>query len=372
MQNALEALPDCSGRDPDHRHQERQPVYEVNFHDFGANTDRPARSATGVDLLPVVPDDPTNLSIEITSGPAKNKARIITSGLADRARRLAGDARPPWLSPFDNDASTPTSHEHVHALLTNPNLLVDERSSTEPLWVYDADNPAPSTTRPTWPHSGADNPFAVGPLCYETSSAYDHTASVTGQPLDQFRIQGFGMGADRIIAEGTDGAALEPGGITFKDVEDLTITLGAGNDMFTVATTPPGTKVVLDTGAGNDVVYVDSISGHTAFDLGQGVDTLNVSHDAQTLASLYGLLTLSGDTPEAVVTNLAQRLAGAGHRRRRGERGAADRRPRDGRHVHAHGLRRDGELHDDRDRLERRRGDARRRRSTPPWASTGT
>ncbi len=301
VQTALEALPGLAGITITVSKNSNQ--FLITFHDF-ANVDE--LQAASIDLLPIVASDLVNFSIEITSGPAKNKVRIIKSVTDLGGGIWLATLDHLWFSPFNGDASTPTSASTYTLYATNPNLLVDEKTSTDIMWVYDGDNPA-SYNDPAYTaaHPGQDNPFAVGTLTYETSTAYDHTAAVTTPPpLDQFRIQGFGMGADRIIAEGTDGAALEPGGITFKDIEDLQMTLGAGNDKFTIDTTPPGTKLTLDTGAGDDVVYVNSISGHTAVDLGQGVDTLNVDQATQTLAQLYGLLTVSGDVPEAVVTNL--------------------------------------------------------------------
>jgi len=52
------------------------------------------------------------------------------------------------------------------------------------------------------------------------------------------------------------------------------------------------------------MVFVNKISGHTSINLGQGTDTLNIDQVTKTLAANYGLLTVSGDIPQAVVTNL--------------------------------------------------------------------
>ena len=174
--------------------------FTVTFHDFGAHT-IDQLVASGVDLLPVVPDDLTNLTIEITSGPAKNKVRIIKDAIQISPGVWKAELDHLWESPFDHNTETPASDSTYTLYVTNPNLLVDEKTSTDILWVYDDDNPASfNDAAYVAAHPGQDNPFAVGSLSYETSDAYDHTALVTGQPLDQFRIQGFGMGADRTIA----------------------------------------------------------------------------------------------------------------------------------------------------------------------------
>ena len=145
--------------------------------------------------------------------------------------------------------------------------------------------------------------------------------------LDQFRIVGFGMGANRCIggpqkptfngndpeANACNGpvGANEPGGITFAQVNDLQLELGAGDNHVTVDTK---TNVVdparapllqIDTGAGKDTVDVKGITSHTFVNLGAGNDTLNVHTDQQTLSELEGLLTVSGDSPQANVLNFA-------------------------------------------------------------------
>jgi Ca2+-binding RTX toxin-like protein len=138
----------------------------------------------------------------------------------------------------------------------------------------------------------------------------DSAGLTGGTPLNQFRITGLGMGGNganfaRSIGTGLD-ARPEPGGITFQQMEDLEIDLGSGNDHFTVVNTPAGTKTNIDAGAGNDLVDVKSISDHTFVNLGAGADTINVSNDAHTLAGLTGLLTVSGDVPQATVVALAK------------------------------------------------------------------
>src|SRR2546430_8766559 len=89
------------------------------------------------------------------------------------------------------------------------------------------------------------------------------------------------MGADREIGEvatvkgGTTlRTVIQPGGITFKDIEDLQISLGPGNNKFTVDDSPLGTLTRLNTGAGDDVVNVHKIQGHTFVNGGSGNDAI--------------------------------------------------------------------------------------------------
>ena len=129
----------------------------------------------------------------------------------------------------------------------------------------------------------------------------DTTALTGGTPLQQFRITGFGQGADRLI-----GGAPQPGGVTFEEVETLELTLGSGNTRFTVETTPAGTLTRIDTGPGSDAVAIKRLQGHTFVDLGADSDTLTVHDGAQSVAQLLGLLTVSGDVPQADVLTLAK------------------------------------------------------------------
>src|SRR6185437_13532007 len=137
--------------------------------------------------------------------------------------------------------------------------------------------------------------------------------------LDQFRITGFGMGANRCIggpSQQIDGSkveadacagpvgANEPGGITFEGISNLQLELGSGAnhlvvDTFTNVPTDKGIYAPLtriDTGAGNDRVDVEGITGHTFVNLGAGNDTLNVGtgtvgSTSQTLTAIGALLT---------------------------------------------------------------------------------
>ena len=78
--------------------------------------------------------------------------------------------------------------------------------------------------------------------------------------------------------------------------------------MDTFTNVPAGVrapKTTINTGAGNDLVDVKGLSGHTFVNLGAGSDVINVSNDQQQLSDLAAMLTASGDSPQANVVNYA-------------------------------------------------------------------
>ncbi|HET7129920.1 MAG TPA: hypothetical protein VFJ93_12675, partial [Gaiellaceae bacterium] len=269
-------------------------------------------------LGPQTPAQLTGITFLVTSGPAKNKTRIITGGVqnADGSWTLTLDKA--WFSPFTNDSSTPSSLSTYTLLTTNPNLLVDESSQANLLYMYDNDNPASYNdehyTR------GGDNPFGAVEIKYDTSLFGPADEDGTVHPLDQFRVIGLGMGGTRCIGGPEDPVsggctgpvgANQPGGITFRTITDLELNLGDGANHVVVDTftnVPAGTrapKTTINTRGGNDVVDLKGITGHTFVNLGGGSDTINVSNAAQRLTDLAALLTVSGDSPQANVINYA-------------------------------------------------------------------
>jgi len=280
-------------------------VYEITFVNPG--TMPVLLSATGSGLLPQHPADVVNYTIEITRGPAKNKTRIITGAVQDGANwTLTLDK--PWLSLFTGDASRPDSTSLFTLLATNPNLLVDPNAATNLLYLYDTDNPA----------NAAQTPFGAGRLFFDANPFGPPNAAGVVLPLNQFRITGLGMGPNRCIGgpandlvSGDEAAACngpvganEPGGVTFKNVQDLQVNLGPGGNHFTIQDTPAGTMTELNTGVGDDVVDVLHMSGHTFVNTGAGNDTVNVHDSGNTLAGVSGLLTVSGDSPQATMLDL--------------------------------------------------------------------
>ena len=98
------------------------------------------------------------------------------------------------------------------------------------------------------------------------------------------------MGDDTYVA-----GRLFQGGITYADLEDLEIYLGYGNDAFTIESTHAGTTLV-DAGAGNDKVTVQTLSGHTLVYGGAGDDRVDVGTGGATslLNSIKALLSFDG------------------------------------------------------------------------------
>ncbi|HSW25431.1 MAG TPA: hypothetical protein VLJ62_21910 [Burkholderiaceae bacterium] len=101
------------------------------------------------------------------------------------------------------------------------------------------------------------------------------------------RITGFGMSPDVVI-----GNAARPGGITYGDLEVVSMRLGSGNDRVTVDSTTRRadfyTLTLLNTGAGNDTVTANLTAGEDgafALNLGQGDDTLEGSASSLSLVA---------------------------------------------------------------------------------------
>ncbi len=324
-------------------------VYQVTI--TGNGSTMPADIGVQADGLG--PADPTALvgqTILITTGPAKNKSRIVTGAVAPDG--VSGNwvltLNKAWYSPFTNDSSIPTSDSTYAFEQTNPNLLVDEKTQANLLYLYDDANPASYDDHGTGGlvYPGEDNPFASGQIFYDTNRFGPADEHGVVAPLDEFRITGFGMGGNRCIggpAQQINSAnveanacagpvgANEPGGITFEGISDLQLELGAGNDHVVVdtftgvptqpsdcpasATTNPNCPTDapltrIDTGGGNDRVDIQGITGPTFVNLGAGNDTLNVGSGtvgstSQTLAEISALLTASGDSPQANVVAYA-------------------------------------------------------------------
>ena len=171
------------------------------------------------------------------------------------------------------------------------------------------------------------------------------------------------MGADRRSPRAPRPRAFEPGGITFENIENLTITLGSGNEQVHGRRHAARHEGRASTrGAGNDIVDVNGISGHTTINLGQDTDTTTSISDEDARAALRAP---DGQRrhPAGRRHEPRQRLGGAGHHGRGRQRHPAARHRGDRRHVlpdFANG-------HTTTEhRLERLRRGSRRRRSTPP------
>ena len=104
--------------------------------------------------------------------------------------------------------------------------------------------------------------------------------------LTDSRITGLGMGGTTVVA-----GRLVPGGITYSNLEVVSVGLGRGNDHFTVETTHAGSTTVRG-GAGNDTIAVETIVGHATIETGAGDDTVTVANDEQNVDQITGLLTV--------------------------------------------------------------------------------
>ncbi len=112
--------------------------------------------------------------------------------------------------------------------------------------------------------------------------------------LTSTTITGLGMGAAGVITYGT--------------IEDLTITLGQGDDNFTIASTHSGTTELYGK-QGNDTLNIQSVSGATTVNGDTGNDTVNVGSTAGTAVagnvnSINALLTVNGGADSGDVLNI--------------------------------------------------------------------
>ena len=325
VENALRTLVQAVDSSADVTVAQNGNVYQVTILHPGTTPLMIGHDDSG--LGPLTAAALVNETILITDGPAKNKSRIVTGAIDNGDGTWTLTLDKPWFSPFTGDSTTPT-HDSTYTLLpTNPNLLVTEQTQANLLFLYDTDNPA-SYDDPAYvaQHPGQENPFGAGQIFYDTSQFGPKNESGIVPALDQFRITGFGMGPNRCIggpSQAINGSnveanacsgpvgANEPGGITFQSITDLQLELGAGDNHVTLDTftnVPADTRAPqtqIDTGAGNDLVDLKGITSHAFINLGAGNDTLNVHNDAQTLTEIAGLLTASGDSPQANVVNFA-------------------------------------------------------------------
>ena len=124
--------------------------------------------------------------------------------------------------------------------------------------------------------------------------------------LTATRITGFGMTPDVVIA-----GRLQPGGITYVNLENLELRLAEGNDDITVQNTHFGTTTIQSEG-GADTIRVFATSGHTTIDAGSGADMVQIGNQDATLGTLdladfiQGLLTINGDPLISDVPNIHQ------------------------------------------------------------------
>ena len=112
------------------------------------------------------------------------------------------------------------------------------------------------------------------------------------------RISGLDMAADviftsRLFADEDLGVESRP------DLDELVITLGGGNDLFTILTTHAGTTE-LNTGEGNDRIALRAINGATRVMTGAGDDTVKVGSLAGVWKTVPGQFINVNGTVDAI------------------------------------------------------------------------
>ena len=208
--------------------------------------------------------DLVNFTLEITEGPGKDQTRLVRSFVVDGAfTTLVTDEA--W-----DDTDLPDGESKYALSETNPNLLVDESEQVDLLTVFNNDS--------------------VADLEGELFNL-DPFVDGEGRTIERSRIVGLGMGPDVVI----DGAVVS-GGITYQQLENVTLLLGSGDDTLTVNGTHTRdgfqTVTLVNTGGGNDTVTVnleDGTDGFFALDTQEGDDTIDAS------ASSLPLLLIGGD-----------------------------------------------------------------------------
>ncbi|MEW6157779.1 MAG: hypothetical protein AB1813_10120, partial [Verrucomicrobiota bacterium] len=213
--------------------------------DSGANTLIDATQNWQADSL-------KDYMVLILSGPGAGQSRIVASNTNNTLT-----VTEPWTI-------RPEAGNAYFYAPVNPNTTVDEAVQVDTLTLFNAD------------------------------SVSDDLGVLTRD-----RIYGLGMGPDTHIA-----GKLFRGGITYRDLEAITIHLGSGNDTLTIESTFSGTTTINAAG-GQDTVNIRTIAGHTIVNGGHGADTINVGTNAPltggSIDEIGALLTIDGGTGEDVV-----------------------------------------------------------------------
>ncbi|MFA5123855.1 hypothetical protein, partial [Zavarzinia sp.] len=199
----------------------------------------------------------------VTFTATSDGSRVLITNLAGQAFVATAEVTPAGQSSIveTRKFNTPVPGNHYFYRPVNLNTRVDEATQVDTMTVYNGNSPA------------------------------DDTGMLTSD-----QITGLGM-ADGTVIAGRD----LPGGIVYRDLEVLNIELGRGVDRFTVVSTHTGSTNIF-TGAGADIITVQSIDGHTRIEAGDGDDQIWVGSDAAaslpTAPNLLGtvrvLLTIDG------------------------------------------------------------------------------
>ena len=333
-------------------------VYQVTFLTIRAPTPLTIGQATTPASARTARAELVDETILITAGPGEEQD-------ADHHRRHRSTAAnwvlildKPWFSPFTNDASTPTSDSQYTLLSTNPNLLVDGGDAGEPAAPLRHRQPG-LVRRPglaTWPgptgetrsararssttraRSGRRTRAAIveraEPVPASPASAWAATAASAAR-----RSRSTAPTSRRTPATGRS-ARTSPAGSPSSGSPTSSSSSAAATNHVTVDTftgRPRGTSArrrrQIDTGAGNDLVDVKGITGHTFVNLGAGNDTLNVQQRRTEADRPGGAADRQRRQPAGERHQLRERLGGAGHGGRRRRRDPDPHRRGDRRHL---------------------------------------
>ena len=80
--------------------------------------------------------------------------------------------------------------------------------------------------------------------------------------------------------------------IAYESVDDLRVSLGNGNDLVRILSTHTG-ETLIDTGGGQDQIFVESIAGATSLLAGDGDDSIRVSSSASRVSGIGSGLSVS-------------------------------------------------------------------------------
>jgi len=213
-----------------------------------------------------------------------NAVTRIFGGLGSDRIEVAGDI--PVVNTGTAVVTLPSA-DHRTQLIQGPLFVfggIDpegDRSIPDPvLMPGESSGPLPTLTNP---NLDVLEPNQVDKLSvFNTDSATDDEGTLTPT-----RLIGLNMVGPVTLA----GHAFD-GGITYVDIEDISVQLGSGSDEFLVEDTHTGTTEVSG-GFGNDSFEIRSIVGHTFISGNDGDDTVRVSKD-HLLRSIDALLILDG------------------------------------------------------------------------------
>ncbi|HSB87529.1 MAG TPA: hypothetical protein VLD86_14555, partial [Ilumatobacteraceae bacterium] len=149
---------------------------------------------------------------------------------------------------------------------------------------------------------GPDLDSVNAPLLVKGGTGSGDSLSLTSTAFSDLILDKVAGSATRGVITGS--AGLDPQGmIEFEQVESLTVTQSDSDDFFTIVNTT--TAVILNTGAGQDHVKVQTVSHPTTINLGAGQDgEINVSDNQNfrrgvTVFNAAAALTVNGDSSDS-------------------------------------------------------------------------